>query len=103
MSQAMDEIKIGKILPMLMKRHGFTFKKLSEASGISSSTLKDWATGIEPKSPKAVRVVARILGVHSEYLIFGEEEKKTAANPINELSEEINAGIFEVVLRRIKK
>lgn len=41
------------------------------------STLKGWAANIEPKSMVAVRNVSRVLGVTSEYLIFGEDAQNT--------------------------
>ena len=73
----MEEIKIGKVLSFLMKEKGFTFKKLSELSGVSMSTIKGWSANTEPKSMVSVRKVARILGVTSEYLIFGEDPGNT--------------------------
>lgn len=73
----MEEIRIGKVLSHLMKERKLTFKKLSELSGVSMSTLKGWAANIEPKSMVAVRNVSRVLGVTSEYLIFGEDAQNT--------------------------
>ncbi|MBL6990631.1 MAG: helix-turn-helix transcriptional regulator [Bacteriovoracaceae bacterium] len=70
----MDEIKIGKILRKLMKDKGLTYKKLSQLSEVSESTLKDWASGTEPRSFKSVRRVSRVLGVSSEFLIFGDAD-----------------------------
>ncbi|MEC7276481.1 MAG: helix-turn-helix transcriptional regulator [Bdellovibrionota bacterium] len=73
----MDEINIGKTLSHLMKEKKLTFKKLSELSGLPMSTLKGWAANIEPKSMISVRKVSRVLGVTSEFLIFGEDSENT--------------------------
>jgi len=45
--------------------------------------------------------VANVFGLSIEELCYGE--KSPAKASIEEYSHEINAGIFEVVLRRIKK
>lgn len=73
----MEEIKIGKVLPYLMKEKKLTYKQLSDISGVPASTIKGWSANVEPKSMVAVRKVARILGVTSEYLIFGEDPNNT--------------------------
>lgn len=73
----MEEIKIGKVLSHLMKERKLTFKKLNQLTGVPMSTLKGWAANLEPKSMVSVRKVANVLGVSSEYLIFGQDPKNT--------------------------
>ena len=86
---ARDEIKIDRVLKHLMSEKGLTFKKLSKTSGVPESTLKTWSSGIEPKSLVPARKVARILGVSVEYLIFGQEDKKSI-----ELSDLLTTQLF---------
>lgn len=70
-----DELKIGKVLTGLMKQEkGMTFKKLSEATGVSASTLKSWSSNIEPKSTIQMKRVSDYFGVSITYLLFGEDE-----------------------------
>ncbi len=73
-----DEVKIEQVLKHLMKERKFSFKKLSELSGIPISTLKTWSAGVEPKSFSAARKVARTLGVSVEHLVFGSSDKTEA-------------------------
>ena len=54
---------------------GFTYRSLSEKSGKSESTLKDWANHWSaPRNMVHVRTVVRVLGISLEFLLFGEEE-----------------------------
>lgn len=59
-------------------------------------------TGQWPKSIRQVKKVADYFEVDLDYLCFGIKSKP-AKNKIEELQDEINAGIFEVVLRRVRK
>lgn len=93
----MEEIKIGKVLSHLMKEKKLTFKKLSEMSGVSMSTLKGWSANVEPKSMIAVRNVSKILGVTSEYLIFGEDAQNTI--DLNQLiTQKIYSGWIKITI-----
>jgi len=92
-----DEIKIDKVLKHLMKQKGFTFKRLSEATGVPESTLKTWSSGIEPKSLIPAKKVARALGISVEYLIFGYEEKEILS--LNDvLTKELFSGWCKVTI-----
>ncbi|HXH75373.1 MAG TPA: helix-turn-helix transcriptional regulator [Bacteriovoracaceae bacterium] len=93
----MDEIRIGKVLSHLMKERKLTFQKLSELSGVSMSTLKGWAANVEPKSMIAVRNVARVFAVTSEFLIFGEDAKNTI--DLNQLiTQKIYSGWIKITI-----
>lgn len=54
------------------------------------------------QSLRQVKVVADYLNVDLDYLCFGIKPLQVA-NQLTEHKDEINAGIFEVVLRRVKK
>lgn len=74
---------------------------LSKKVGISKSTISDWLAGSSPKNIIQVKAVADFFDCSIEFLCFSESEKDQS--PINQYNDEINAGIFEVVLRRVKK
>jgi transcriptional regulator with XRE-family HTH domain len=61
------------VLRRIMKDQKITFKKLAADSGVSLSTLKDWANGVAPRDLESVRKVSIALGVSFEYLCFGTE------------------------------
>jgi hypothetical protein len=48
-----------------------------------------------------IKAVADYFNVSVDYLVYGKEEKKKEL--FEEFEEEINAGTFEVVLRRVRK
>lgn len=93
---------IKTILKKLIKEKGITIAHLSRATKVPLQTLHGWLHGSEPKSLRQVKSVADYLEVDLDYLCFGIKPK-TSKNQIEEFQDEINAGIFEVVLRRIKK
>ena len=87
------------ILKDLIEDRGITVTNLSKATQIPPQTIHNWLTGVEPRSFKQVKKVADFLGVTLDYLCFGIVAKN---NSIESYGDEINAGIFEVVLRRVK-
>lgn len=93
-------MELKTILKKLIKEKGITITSLSRSTKVPLQTLHGWLQGSEPKSLKQVKKVADYLKVDLDYLCFGIEPK---AHTIKDYQEEINAGIFEVVLRRVKK
>lgn len=99
-AQFVMELKI--ILKKLIKERGITLAHLSRTAKVPLQTLHGWLQGSEPKSLKQVKAVADCLDVDLDYLCFGIKPKP-AKNQIEQFQDEINAGVFEVVLRRVKK
>lgn len=95
-----SDMELKTILKKLIKDKGITITALSKATKVPLQTIHGWLQGSEPKSLRQVKKVADHLDVDLDYLCFGIEPKKTN---FNDFREEINAGVFEVVLRRIKK
>ncbi len=89
------------ILKSLVKDRGITIAHLSRATKIPLQTVHGWLHGSEPKSVRQLKVVANYLEVDLDYLCFGVEPK--SSKTLEDHRDEINAGVFEVVLRRIKK
>ncbi len=90
------------ILKKSIKDRGITIAHLSRATGVPLQTLHGWLQGSEPKSLRQVKAIADYLEVDLDYLCFGVTPQQSV-NHIEHFQDEINAGIFEVVLRRIKK
>lgn len=76
--------------------------ELSRLSKVPKQTLHNWLSGAEPKNLNQIRAVAQVFNLSIEQLCYGDKtvSKKTE---IREYEDEINAGIFEVVLRRVRK
>lgn len=96
--QELMELKV--ILKRLIKDKGITITHLSRHTKVPLQTIHGWLQGSEPKNIKQVKAVADYLDVDLDFLCFGIKSKRT--NSIEEFQDEINAGVFEVVLRRVK-
>lgn len=88
-------------LRALINENGTSVAKVSRITGVPTQTLHNWLSGTEPRSLNQVKKVADHFSVKLDFICFGiAPEKQTA---IEDFGDEINAGVFEVVLRRIKK
>jgi transcriptional regulator with XRE-family HTH domain len=91
----------------LIKSNGVTVAHLSRATKIPLQTIHGWLSGVEPRSLKQVKIIAEYFGQSIDELCFdsptSKKKKESRKNKFEEFQEEINAGTFEVVLRRVKK
>ena len=94
-------------LKKLIKVNGITVAHLSRSTRIPLQTLHGWLSGTEPKSVKQLKIIASYFEVTIDDLCFYSSNSSPVQNQennkIKDYQEEINAGTFEVVLRRIKK
>lgn len=95
-------MELKTVLRKIIKEKGLTVASLSRATKVPVQTLHGWLQGVEPKSVRQLKAVADYLGVDLDYLCFGIRPK-SENNKIEKLEDEINAGVFEVVLRRVKR
>lgn len=84
-----------------MTKERISLVELAKISKVPKQTLHNWLSGAEPKSLDQIRAVALVFNLTIEELCYGERLK--SKDSLESYSDEINAGIFEVVLRRIKK
>ena len=96
------KLKLKETLDKLMKSNALNVPRLAKLTGISKQTLSNWMAGQQPKNIGQVKTIADHFGVSLDYLFFGED-LRSKRSLIEEAGEEINAGVFEVVLRRVKK
>jgi len=95
-------VELKTILRKIIKEKGLTVVAVSRASKVPVQTLHGWLQGSDPKNIRQLKSVADFLGVDLDYLCFGIRPK-SEADKIERFEDEINAGIFEVVLRRVKR
>lgn len=88
-------------LKKLLKKHDLTVAKLSRATGVSQKTLHSWLDSKTPSNLDSVKKIANYFDLTLEELLFGEVPKPK--NKLEEYHDEIQAGIFEVILKRVKK
>lgn len=95
-------MELKTVLRKLIREKGLTIAGLSRSTKVPVQTIHGWLHGSEPKSIRQLKVVADYLQVDLDYLCFGIRFKPEK-NKIENFENEINAGIFEVVLRRVKR
>lgn len=93
-------MELKTILKKLIKEKGVTITALAKKTKVPLQTLHGWLQGSEPKNLRQIKAVADFFEVDLDYICFGIEPKKTS---FSDYQDEINAGVFEVVLRRVKK
>ncbi len=93
-------IKIAQTLKQLLKERGMTLRELSKRSGVPVSTLSEWSSNREPKSPTQTRKVAAALGVSMHYLIFGEDDGQEPLQRL--LKEDLFQGTFEITVKKVR-
>jgi transcriptional regulator with XRE-family HTH domain len=70
-SHRQTELKLKRILPSLLKKHGMTAAQLARKSNVPKSVISDWIGGSHPRNLLQVMSVAKSLGVTLEMLCFG--------------------------------
>jgi predicted transcriptional regulator len=101
-------IKLSANLKKLLNENDLTVAQLSRASKIPPQTLHNWLHGQEPKNFLQIKKLANHFEMSVDELVYGERitsrtHQVLKQNIIQEFENEINAGTFEVVLRRVKK
>lgn len=96
------KLTLHKTLKILLDEKGMNASQLARATKIPNSTIGNWLSGLEPRNLIQLKIVANYFDVTVDYLLYSSQERKNLKT-LNDFKDEINAGIFEVVLRRIKK
>ncbi len=97
-----NSIRIKIILKKLLNEHDLTSAQLARATKLAPQTLNNWLSGQHPRNLSQVKTVADYFRVSVDYLVYGEREDNLS-NVLEIYKEDINAGLFEVILRRIRK
>lgn len=87
-------------LPLLLKKRGWTYKKLSQATGISKSTLHSWTTQ-NAVSLDQLKIVATAMEVSVHSLAYGEPDPFEI--DADELIEHLFTGDLRVSISKISR
>lgn len=96
-------IIINKILRRLLIENDMTAAQLARATGIAPQTINNWLGGQEPRKLNQLKKVADYFEITLDELVYGASSKAKEQELLIEYADEINAGTFEVVLRKVKK
>jgi transcriptional regulator with XRE-family HTH domain len=97
-------MKLDKQLKSLIRESDITVAQLARATHVSPKTIYNWLAGQKPRDLDAVKRVAEHFKISIEKLCYGIEVQISAkAGELEKHLDEVNAGIFEVVLRRVRK
>ena len=94
-------LKLKDNLKKTIRSKGVTVTALSKATKVPLQTIHGWLNGSQPRSIVQVKAVCRFLEVGLDELCFGDDFQTPPVLADN--MDEINAGVFEAVLRRVKK
>ena len=91
---------LDKQIKRLLVKRGITFARLGRETGISPKTIYQWTNGQKPRNIEQVKKVANYFEVSMDQLVFGEVRHQPG---MHEILPDINAGVYEVILRRVKQ
>lgn len=93
-------IRLREQLKSLMSAKRIKVTALSRETGVPVPTIHGWLQGKAPRNIDQVKTVADHLGATLDWLLYAEETHK--AKTMESRMDEINTGIWEVVLRKPK-
>ena len=96
----LNMLMLNKNLKKIIANRGITVTSLAKQTKVPLQTLHGWLGGNQPKSIVQVKAVCRFLNVSLDELCF--DEKPEYYSPVEDNLDEINAGVFEVILRKVK-
>ncbi len=65
------QLKTRLIIQHELLKRGWSYRKLSEITGVPVSTLNQWANGSRPRDLHGLARVAQVFGMTLEELLFG--------------------------------
>lgn len=97
----MREMKIvlKEQLKKILNERGIKVVTLARDTKVPVATIHGWAQGKPPRNVNQIKAVCDHLDVSLEWLLYGEN-KKSDLKILNYHQDEINAGVWEVVLRK---
>lgn len=83
-----------EVFERLCKAHGVTPYRVSEATGIKTSSLSGWKAGRYNLKTEKLKKIADYFGVSIEYLMTGEEPEEKEGYYVNPETAEIAQELF---------
>ncbi len=98
-------MRLAENLSLLVKRQNISVSSLAKKTNIPNQTIHNWINGYNPQNIDHLKQIANFFNVTIDQLCFSsiDEIESDHSDPITHYTEEINAGLFEVILRRTNK
>lgn len=94
-----------KLLVGLMREKNMTVREAAAVAGVGPSTIVSWRSGALPEDFRAVRALARKLGVSFSYLLTGEDDTRPDGAPsVNEVFQDAGTlfdGYAKIQIQRL--
>lgn len=94
------ELKIGTVLSQALKEQRRSLREVAKHTGISVSTLNEWASNRHPRDLVKAQKVAGYLGLTLHFLLFGIEDPQEPMQKI--ISEDFFKGTYEISIKRVR-
>lgn len=94
-------MNLSKNLKRILFERNLKAAELARLAGVSKTSLSEWLSGSNPRDITKLKKVADILSVSIDELCFGDGNIKKSL--IKEYEEHIEAGTYDVILRKVKK
>lgn len=99
-------IKLNFNLKKLLSDSNLTPTQLARETKVPVQSIHNWIHGQKPRSFEQIKKIADYFQISMDELVYGPLKIPTKnqknAEPIQQYNDEINAGIYEVVLRRVR-
>lgn len=92
---------LSKNLKIKLRAQGIGVPTLSRQTHVPRQTIANWMAGLKPQNIEHVKAVADYFKVTVDELCFGPMPR--ASSKIEDYQDEIEIGLYEVVLRKIPK
>ncbi len=98
-------MEMSKRLRSAIEQQRISVSRLSELSGVPRKTIYHWLNGQKPRNVEQLLHVCRALGLQVEDLFNHPVENQNSDKilSLENLKNDLNAGVFEVILRPIKR
>lgn len=92
-------------LKLLFKEKETTVSNVSRITEIPIQTIHNWMNGHQPQNIEYLKKLSEYFGLTIDEICFSSSSEvlKSKSNTIDKYEDEINAGVFEVILRRVNK
>ena len=94
------ELQLQRTLKKILRERDIKLVQLSRATKVAVATLNNWLGGQPPRNISQVKAVADHFGISLDELLY--DQRPRVEESFEKHREEINAGIFQVILIKVK-